>query len=313
VKRRSPSRRRAAAAWFLVVAAGATSLAAQQAFRGGTELVGLTITVHDGNNRLVAGLDEEDFQVFEDNVRQDISNFSRQPQPTALSIVIDTSVSMEPRLGVAQSAAVGFVRRLGANDLAQVLSFDSTTRILIEFTQDKDALERAIRRTEASGSTSLYNALYTSLRALTQIRQERGPDIRRQAIVLLSDGQDTTSVIPYEDVLDLAKRSEVVIYAIALQDKPDGTGRNESAWKENQYVLGQLTASTGGRAFSVTDPTALPAIYAQIADELSNQYTIGYASKSTRRDGAWRRIVVRVTRPNMTARTKAGYFGPSAR
>ena len=312
MKPRPPSGRRAAALW-LVVLAGAATVTAQQAFRGGTELVGLTITVHDGNNRLVAGLDEEDFQVFEDNVRQDISNFSRQPQPTALSLVIDTSVSMEPRLSVAQGAAIGFVRRMGANDLAQVLSFDSTTKILLEFTQDKDALERAIRRTEASGSTSLYNALYTSLRGLTQIRQERGPDIRRQAIILLSDGQDTTSVIPYEDVLDLAKRSEVVIYAIALQDKPDGTGRNESSWKENQYVLGQLTTSTGGKAFSVTDPATLPGIYAQIADELSNQYTIGYASKSTRRDGAWRRILVRVTRPNMTARTKAGYFGPSAR
>ena len=309
--KRCSSSWRAAAVWLLM-AAGAATVTGQQAFRGGTELVGLTITVLDGNNRLVAGLDEEDFQVFEDNVRQDISNFSRQPQPTALSLVIDTSVSMEPRLTVAQGAAIGFVRRMGANDLTQVLSFDSTTKILIEFTQDKDALERAIRRTEASGSTSLYNALYTSLRALTQIRQERG-EVRRQAIVLLSDGQDTTSVIPYEDVLDLAKRSEVVIYAIALQDKPDGTGRNDSSWKENQYVLGQLTTSTGGKAFAVTDPTTLPMIYAQIADELSNQYTIGYASKSTRRDGAWRRILVRVTRPNMTARTKAGYFGPSAR
>ena len=310
--RRTPWRRRAVAVWVLAVT-GAATLAAQQAFRGGTELVGLTITVHDGSNRLVAGLDEGDFQVFEDSVRQDIANFSRQPQPTALSLVIDTSVSMEPRLTVAQNAAIGFVKRLGPNDLAQVLSFDSTTKILIEFTPDKEALERAIRRTEASGSTSLYNALYTALRGLVQIREERGPDVRRQAIVLLSDGQDTTSVIPYDDVLDLAKRSEVVVYAIALQDKPDGTGRNESAWQENQYVLGQLTTSTGGKAFAVTDPSALPAIYSQIADELSNQYTIGYASKSTRRDGAWRRILVRVTRPNMTARTKAGYFGPSAR
>ena len=312
MKRRTPSRRCAAAVGILAVA-GAAGLTAQQAFRGGTELVRLTVTVLDGNNRLVAGLDEEDFQVFEDNVRQDVANFSRQPQPTALSLVIDTSVSMEPRLTVAQGAAIGFVKRLGPNDLAQVLSFDSTTKILIEFTQDKDALERAIRRTEASGSTSLYNALYTSLRGLVQLREERGPDIRRQAIVLLSDGQDTTSAISYEDVLDLAKRAEVVIYAIALQDKPDGTGRNESEWKGNQYVLGQLTTSTGGKAFTVTDPAALPAIYAQIADELSNQYTIAYASKSTRRDGAWRRILIRVTRPNMTARTKAGYFGPSAR
>ncbi len=299
---------------LLTSALGATAVVAQQTFRGGTEVVRLTVTVHDGNNRLVAGLDEEDFQVFEDNTRQDISNFSRQPQPTALSLVIDTSVSMEPRLSVAQGAAIGFVKRLGPQDLAQVMSFDSTTKILIEFTQDREALERAIKRTEASGSTSLYNALYTSLRELVRVRSERGPDVRRQAIVLLSDGQDTTSVIPYEDVLDLAKRSEVVIYAIGLEDKPDaGSNRNEAAWKENRYVLRQLTTETGGQAFFVSDPTALPAIYAQIADELSNQYTIGYSSKSTRRDGSWRRIVVRVMRPNMTARTKAGYFGPTAR
>ena len=176
-------------------------------------------------------------------------------------------------------------------------------------------MERAIRRTEVSGSTALYNALYTSLRELMRIRQERGPDVRRQALVLLSDGQDTNSVIPYEDVLDLAKRSEVVIYAIGLEDKPEASGarRNEGEWKENQYVLRQLTNETGGRAFFVSDPTALPMIYAQIADELSNQYTLGYASKSTARDGRWRRIVVRVPRAGMVARTKAGYFGPSAR
>jgi hypothetical protein len=118
--KRCSSSWRAAAVWLLM-AAGAATVTGQQAFRGGTELVGLTITVLDGNNRLVAGLDEEDFQVFEDNVRQDISNFSRQPQPTALSLVIDTSVSMEPRLTVAQGAAIGFVRRMGANDLTQVL------------------------------------------------------------------------------------------------------------------------------------------------------------------------------------------------
>jgi VWFA-related protein len=259
VKRRAPSRRRAVAVWILAVASAA-GLTAQQAFRGGTELVRLTVTVLDGNNRLVAGLDEEDFQIFEDSVRQDVANFSRQPQPTALSLVIDTSVSMEPRLAVAQGAAIGFVKRLGPNDLAQVLSFDSTTKILIEFTQDKDALERAIRRTEASGSTSLYNALYTSLRGLVQLREERGPDIRRQAIVLLSDGQDTDSETSLDSLVAKIGQSAreggddapVRIFAIAY-----GEGADTAA-------LQRIAEATGGQWFDASDAAKIDLVFASV-------------------------------------------------
>jgi Ca-activated chloride channel family protein len=142
------------------------------------------------------------------------------------------------------------------------------------------------------------------------MRAESGPDLRRQAIVLLSDGEDMTSIVEYADVLDLAKRSEIVVYPIAIVDKD---AQKTDGWNEADFVLKSLARETGGRMFPVTDAKQLPAVYGQIADELANQYTLAYVSKNTKRDGAWRRITVQVTKSAMTARTKAGYFGPKGK
>ena len=291
----------------ILVGALAATLSGRQTFRGGTDVVFLAITVLDQSNRLVAGLDQEDFQVYEDGVRQETMNFSRQPQPIALSLVMDTSTSMEDKLPIAQEAASGFVRRMGPKDVAQVIDFDNQAKILEPFTADRDALERAIHKTEAGGSTSLYNAIYTSLSELKRIRAETGPDLRRQAIVLLSDGEDTSSIVRFDDVMDLAKRSEIVVFAIGITDKV--TAKN-GGWNEADFVLQSLARETGGRAFSVVDLKQLPAVYGQIADELANQYTLAYVSKNSKRDGAWRRVNVQVARGGMIARTKSGYFGP---
>ena len=301
-----PRMRPASIAALLAVAVS-VPLAGQQKFRSGTDLVLLTITVHDSANRLVAGLDQEDFEIYEDGVKQESSNFSRQAQPIALSIVIDTSTSMEPKLPIAQEAAIGVIKRLGPKDSAQIIDFDSQAKILQMFTTDRLALEDAIRRTDAGGSTSLYNAIYTSLGQLKQIREATGPDLRRQAIVLLSDGEDTSSIVQYDDVLEEAKRSEVVVYAIGIVDKDAG---KNGGWNQANFVLTSLSRETGGRAYTVVDIKQLPQVYSQIADELANQYTLAYVSKNTKRDGAWRKINVQIARGGMTARTKAGYFGP---
>jgi Ca-activated chloride channel homolog len=285
--------------------------AARQVFKAGTDLVLLNVTVADAAGHLITGLNQEDFQVYEDGVLQTVTNFSREPLPIALSIALDTSTSMERKLPVAQEAAAGFVRRLTPKDVAQIIDFDSQAQILQAFTNDKAALEQAIRRTQAGGSTSLYNALYT---ALSELKGARGPqtgEVRRQAIVALSDGEDTSSLVTFDDVLDLAKRSEVSVYAIGLREKGDPAMQGK--WNEADYILKTLAQETGGRPFFVDDVAQLPAIYSQIAEELANQYSVGYVSKNPKRDGAWRRITVRITRPNVTARTKAGYFGPKDR
>jgi Ca-activated chloride channel family protein len=276
-------------------------------FRTTTDMVLLSITTSDGKEQ-VTGLTREDFQVFEDGVPQVISAFASDPKPIALSIMIDSSTSMDQKLRVAEEAAVGFVRRLRPDDVAQIITFNNETRIRQTFTSDMLALERAIRETRAGGSTSLYEAIYIAINELTRMRRTRPADeVRRQVILMLSDGEDTTSRPNYEDVLDVAKRSDVAVYAIGLR----AAGRQEGrAFNEFDYVLRTLTQSSGGRVFFVSDIEQLPAIYAQIADELASQYTLGYISKNARRDGGWRQVSVRVSRPSVSARTRAGYYAP---
>ncbi len=281
----------------------------QQIFRTGVDIVSLNVTVVDQQGRYMTDLSQAEFSIFEDGAMQDLTFFTRINQPIALSLLIDSSASMEQRMGVAHEAAIGFARRLRPQDLAQVVDFDSRVEIAQDFANDADALERAIRTTAAGGSTSLYNALYISLKELAKIRATTSDDVRRQAIVLLSDGEDTSSLVGFEEVLELAKRSETAIYAIGLQPRDAAAARG---FREAEFVLRQLSQETGGRGIFVQRAEELAGIYGQIADELSSQYTIGYVSKNPRRDGAWRRLVVQVARPGLTARTKRGYYAPTS-
>jgi Ca-activated chloride channel family protein len=284
--------------------------APQVPFRAGVDLVSLNVTVTDGTTRYVTDLAAEEFNVFEDGVKQDVTFFNRTNLPIALALLLDTSASMESKLQTAQEAAIGFAKRLRAQDLAEVIDFDSRVIVLQNFSNSASELEQAIHKTSAGGSTSLYNAVYIALKDLKKVVAKNADDIRRQAIVVLSDGEDTSSLLPFEEVLDLAKRSETAIYAIGLRT-PDGPGSTTKGFKEAEFVLRQFAQETGGRAFFPTQVAELAAIYGQISDELSSQYTVGYTSRNVRRDGSWRRVVVRTTRPNLTARTKLGYFAPT--
>ena len=175
------------------------------------------MTVVDSQNRYVTDLTEDDFTIYEDGARQDLILFNRTSLPIAMSLLIDTSASMESRMATAQDAATGFARTLRSQDLAQVVDFDSRVEILQDFTNDVAELERAIRSTSAGGSTSLNNALYISLKELAKVKAKTADDVRRQAIIVLSDGEDTSSLVTYDEVLDLAKRSETAIYTIGVR------------------------------------------------------------------------------------------------
>jgi Ca-activated chloride channel family protein len=279
-------------------------------FRAGVEVVSLNVTVTDGTARYVTDLTADDFNVFEDGVKQDVTFFNRTNLPIALSLLLDTSASMETKLPVAQEAAIGFARRLRSQDLAEVIDFDSRVIVLQTFTGAIADIEHAIRKTSSGGSTSLFNAVYIALKDLKKVVAKNVDEIRRQAIVVLSDGEDTSSLLPFEEVLDLAKRSETAIYAIGLRSADSTSGAK--GFKEAEFVLRQLAQETGGRVFFPNQLSDLTSVYARISDELSNQYTVGYTSRNQKRDGAWRRLVVRVNRPGMTARTKLGYFAPKA-
>ena len=280
----------------------------QPSFRTGIDVVSLNITVTTPDQQFVTDLDERDFQVYEDGVQQQISFFTRSQLPIALSLLLDTSASMDDKMTTAQNAAIGFARRLRAEDLAQVVDFDSRVTILQGFTNDGASLEKAIRGTAAGGSTSMYNAIYIALNEMKKLRAQSAEDIRRRAIVVLSDGEDTSSLLPFEEVLELAKRAETVVYTIGIRSRDQGGTRG---FREAEFVLKQLAHETGGRSFFPTSVEELPTIYTLIASELSSQYTVGYTSKNPRRDGGWRRVVVRTTRPNVITRTKQGYDAPS--
>ena len=279
-------------------------LSAQQpSFRAGVDIVSLNVTVTDAATRYITDLEEADFLVFEDGIKQNVTFFSRRQSPIALSLLLDSSASMEEHLPVLQTAASNFVHKLKSNDIAQVIDFDSRVEIRQGFTGNQAELDTAISQLAAGGSTSLHNAIYIALKELRKVRAVNEEDVRRQALIVFSDGEDTSSLVSFDEVLDLAKRSETSIYTIALR----GSDVQAKGFREAEFVMRTLAQETGGRAFFPAKIDDLNGVYTQIADELASQYTLGYTSANPRRDGAWRRIVVQLSRPNVTPRTKKGY------
>ena len=293
----------------VALVAALVSLSAQGTFRTGVDVVSLNVTAVDPSNHYVTDLDEKNFSVFEDGVKQDLSFFTRKQQAIALSLLLDSSASMEDKLPTLQIAATNFVKRLKSNDLAQVIDFDSRVEIRQRFTANQTELQVAIQQTAAGGSTSLYNAIYISLKELAKMKTGGDEDVRRQALVLFSDGEDTSSLISFDEVLELAKRSETAIFTIALR----GADTQSKGFHEAEFVMRQLAQETGGRSFFPTKIDDLNGVYAEIADELASQYTLGYSSKNAKRDGAYRRIVVQIDRQNVMPRTKRGYYAPTSR
>jgi Ca-activated chloride channel family protein len=309
-------RRAAAAATVIAVAciirlgaAGAQppdTPAQSPSFRAGVDVVSLNVTVTDREGRFVTDLQEASFRIYEDGVQQEINFFTKTQLPIALALLIDTSASMDEKMATAQEAAIGFAQRLRSEDLAEIVDFDSRVNILQPFTNDVEQLERAIQRTAAGGSTSLYNAIYIALRELAKAPL-RQADLRREAIIVLSDGEDTSSLVSFDEVLELSKRSNTAIFSIGLQSEES---RSRTGFREADFVLRQLAQETGGRAFFPERIEELPEIYRQISEELSSQYSVGYISANPLRNGQWRRVIVRVDRDAVSSRTKQGYYAP---
>jgi Ca-activated chloride channel family protein len=258
------------------------------AFRAGVDVVSLNVTVTDGTGHYVTDLRPEDFSVYEDGVMQDVTFFDRSNLPIALSLLLDTSASMEERISTAQEAAIGFAKRLRPQDLGELIDFNTRVEVTQGFTNDVNELDAAIRRTTAGGSTALYNAVYIALKELKKIQVKSADEVRRQAVVVFSDGEDTSSLVTFDQVLDLAKRSETAIYAIGLRPREEILGKG---FKEADFVMrSSPSRREAGRSFrpgSRTSPRYTPR-----SATSSRASLLGYMTKNARRD-AWRRVVVR--------------------
>lgn len=278
-------------------------------FHTETAIVSLNVSVRDHTNRPVGDLNPQDFLVLEDGRPQKVSMITAERLPLSLSLLLDSSASMDRQLALAQAAVVGFVQHLQPLDRASIIDFDNQVRILQPFTGDRTLLEQAVQRASASGATALFNALYVALKDLARVQSISPTDIRRQAIVVVSDGEDTHSLVGFEDVLDTAKRSQTVIYTIGLGVQSGGKRRRTTP---NGFVLRRLAAETGGEAFFPASADELGPIYDKVARELATQYLVAYAPTNPARDGRWRSVTVRVNRDNCVARTRTGYYAPAA-
>jgi Ca-activated chloride channel family protein len=278
------------------------------AFRAAVDVVTVNVTVTDKARRMVTDLAREDFVVFEDNRPQTVTLFQKVGVPLAVSLLLDSSASMQDNLATAQDAAIRFVHELGPADVASVVDFDSRVEVTQGFTDDHLALERAIRRARAGGATALYNAVYIALRELGRAAvADTVGNLRRQALVVLSDGEDTSSLLTFDEVLETAVRSGTAIYAIRLGGNPLPSKTEQRA----QYNLRRFAQQTGGRAFFPLEATDLRDVYREIKDELSSQYLLAYESTNKWRDGHYHRIAVRISRPETLARARPGYYAPS--
>ena len=278
-------------------------------FEVGIEVINLNLSVTDGRNNYVTDLAGKDFAVFEDGIRQELSLFTHENLPIAMAILMDVSASMDEKLPQARAAAAKFARTLRPQDAAQIVQFNDRATVLQEFTNDVAALEAAIHKTAASGPTALHNALYIALKDLG--KQKKSGELKRRAVILLSDGEDTASLVSDEQVLELARKTEINIYAISLRPNR-AQDRQRQAFSQAEYLLTALSRDTGGRVFFPNSLSELDSVYERIAEELRTQYSLGYVSSNRRKDGKWRRIVVRIpSRDELQVRHKLGYYAPA--
>jgi Ca-activated chloride channel homolog len=277
-------------------------------FETGIEIINLNVSVMDVNNRYVTDLTAKDFAVFEDGIRQELTLFNHENLPISLSVLIDSSASMDEKIEVARGAATRFIKTLRPEDVAQVVQFNDRATTLQDFTSDQAALADAISRIQTSGPTALHNAMYV---ALKDLQKQKRNELRRRAIVLLSDGEDTASLVTDDQLLDLARKTEINIYAISLRPRHVS---DKQKFSQATHLLTTLTQDTGGQVHFPNSLSELDSVYDRIAEELRTQYSLGYVSGNKRADGKWRRIVVRVpTREELLVRHKLGYFGGGAR
>jgi Ca-activated chloride channel family protein len=299
---------------LLLLAGGAIWAEAQvrpPTFEVGIEVINLNLSVTDARNHYVTDLKASDFAVFEDGIRQELSLFTHENLPISMAVLIDASASMDEKIQSAQSAAIRFVKTLREEDAAQIVEFNDRATVLQDFTNNQTALETAIRKTKAAGPTALHNALYIALKDLG--KEKKAGQLRRLAVVLLTDGEDTASLVTDEQVLDLARKTEINIYCIRLGGER-AQDRLRPNFSQAGYVLTALARETGGQVFFPASIGELDSVYDRIAEELRTQYSVGYVSSNRKTDGKWRRIVVRVPeREGIQVRHKLGYFGPANR
>ena len=266
-------------------------------------LVNTHVEVRDEKGRFVSGLTKDDFIVLDDGKEQPISYFSQESnEPLTVALVLDRSRSVQNAMSKAQVAARNFfgsALRVG-KDRAAVVAFDSGVYVVQDFTDDASALVAAALKLTAAGGTSIFDAVYKTTRdKLT------GGEEGRRVILLVTDGDDTTSRASIEQTIGMALKNNVIIYAIRVS----GDGSLNVRDLQGKPVLDRLTEATGGRQFHLNgDESQLAGFFAKLQDELRSQYSIGYQFQSASSDRGFHQLTIKVKQANLKALTRRGYY-----
>ena len=282
-------------------------------YRSGTDLVVLQVSVSDSQRRHVPGLRAENFTVFDEGVPQPLAVFATADAPLDVMLLLDTSGSMGLWLPVAKLAATNLVKSLRSDDRAGLILFDVGATLAHALSDQHDSVSAAIRAVSPGGATALYESVYVGLHTLSLARRADAA-VRRQALVVLTDGADNASHIPFEQALTAARAGNVTIFTIMPGlPPPEAAAMPSAGWRNStaRFEMRRLAEDTGGRAFATADPASLADVYDQIASELRAQYWLAYAASPGR--AGFRRISVRVNDPpGLVARTRSGYIAGSS-
>jgi len=276
----------------------------EEVVRVNTDLIVLNATVVNSKGEYLHHLRRADFELREDGNKQTISTFSIEETPFAAVVLLDTSGSMEERLSIARAAAITFLDGLRTDDVAAVYKFDSKIKQVQDFSQSRDLAPIAYGL-RAKGMTVLNDAVMRAANDLAA-RPEK-----RRAIIILSDGADTQSSASKSKALERALAVGATVYTVDMSDTNNPAARAQAA--SGSGVLRELAVKSGGRYIATPGGTTMREAFAQIVEELNNQYTLAYQSTNRLRDGRWRSIEVTVSRPpDASIRTRKGYRAPKS-
>jgi Ca-activated chloride channel family protein len=272
------------------------------------DLALVNVTVTDPYNRLVTGLETDNFRVFEDNIEQEVVNFSAEDVPISIGVIFDFSGSMANKVAKAREAAVQFFKTANPQDEFFLVSFNERAELTSSFTNSVEDLQSRLMLTAPKGRTALLDAIYLGL------SQMRGAHNAKRALLILSDGGDNHSRYNESDIKRLVKEADTQLYAIGIFD-PLGYRNRSPEELAGPSLLSEVTEMTGGRVFAVEKLDELPDIASKIGMELRNQYVLGYRPSNKAHDARWRKLKIKLRAPKglppLSVYSKTGYYAPS--
>jgi Ca-activated chloride channel family protein len=269
------------------------------------DLVLVPVTITDPMNRLVTGLDKDNFSLFEGKDQQDIRHFSSEDAPVSLGVIFDMSGSMSSKIERAREAVVEFFKTANPQDEFFMITFADKPEEISDFTESVEDIQGKLVYTIPKGRTALLDAIYLGISKMRQAK------FQKKALLIISDGGDNHSRYTEGEIKSLVKEADVLIYAIGIYDHYFPTEEE----RLGPALLGDVSELTGGRTFTIDNPNDLADVATKIGIELRNQYVLGYRPKNPTHDGKWRKIKVKLIPPKglppLRVYAKTGYYAPS--